>query len=52
MGIEPVETISVCYTVNIVDEGKNQEVKWELEGEMKSLFVGWFLRISKTYAYL
>lgn len=51
MGIEPVETISVCYTVNIVDEGKNQEVKWELEGEMKRFFC-WFLRISKTYAYL
>lgn len=39
MGIEPVETISVCYTVNIVDEGKNQEVGTG-RGNEKFFFVG------------
>lgn len=39
MGIELVEATNVGYTVSIFGEGKNQEVRWELEGEIKSLFV-------------
>lgn len=39
MGIELVEIISVGYPVNIFGEGKNQEVRWELEGEINCLFV-------------
>ena len=39
MGILLAGTISVGYPVSVFGEGKNQEVRWELEGEINCLFV-------------